>query len=145
MLADLLGLQSLKAVAAATAMSPAPRVFSAVGGFETFSNQFVLRWQEKDDIQREATLSRQHYLGLRGPYNRRNVYGAALSYGPALRRTAPGAALFASVVHYAFCREGGVLRELGLQPSGTPESASLEFRSLNPTLSVRPVVEVQCH
>ena len=44
MAGDVLGIVPLKAIAAATAASPAPRVFSAVRGLETYSTRFFLEW-----------------------------------------------------------------------------------------------------
>jgi hypothetical protein len=59
-------------------------------------------------------LTPEVYGQVRGPYNRRNVYGAALAYGPVLvtdDRTRP---LFESVVRYALCGDAPLLRELGI-------------------------------
>src|SRR5258707_888842 len=46
MLGDLLQVPALKAVAAATAASPAPTVFSSVRGLETFSTRFFIEWTD---------------------------------------------------------------------------------------------------
>lgn len=45
MTADLFGLQTVKAVAAATGASPAMKVFTSVNGFETFASRFYLQWR----------------------------------------------------------------------------------------------------
>ena len=42
MTGDLLHLSALKGIAAATGASPAPKVFSAVKGLETFSTQYFV-------------------------------------------------------------------------------------------------------
>ncbi len=44
MAGELLGLPRLRGLAAATAASPAPRVFSSARGLETFSTRFFLEW-----------------------------------------------------------------------------------------------------
>lgn len=108
MIGDLTGLLPLKAIAAATGASPAPKVFSAVQGLETYSTRFFL----EVDAQR-VELTPEVYSRIRGPYNRRNVYGAALAYAPVLP-----AELRDSVMRYALCGDAPLLRELGITPGG---------------------------
>src|SRR5687767_15937977 len=79
MVGDLTHFLPLKAVAAATGASPAPKVFSAVQGLETYSTRFFLDLGDK-----RVEITPEVYARIRGPYNRRNVYGAALAYGPVL-------------------------------------------------------------
>ncbi|HYI11966.1 MAG TPA: hypothetical protein VEK57_23120 [Thermoanaerobaculia bacterium] len=110
MAGDLLGLLPLKGIAAATGASPAPKVFSAVQGLETYSTRFFL------DLGHERVeLTPELYARIRGPYNRRNVYGAALAYGPVLP-----AALRDPVTRHALCGDAPLLRELGLRATKTP-------------------------
>lgn len=105
MIGDLTGVLPLKAVAAATGASPAPKVFSAVQGLETYSTRFFL---EADG--RRVELTPEVYSRIRGPYNRRNVYGAALAYAPVLPRE-----LREPVMRHALC--GPLLQELGIPPA----------------------------
>ena len=42
----------LKGVGAATTASPAPKVFSAVRGLETYSTRFTLEWTDRDGTKR---------------------------------------------------------------------------------------------
>ena len=105
MAGDLLQVDALKGVAAATGASPAPKVFSAVRGLETYSTRFYLAGVE---------MTPEIYSRMRGPYNRRNVYGAALAYAPVL-----SASLRDPVMRYALCGDAPLLRELGI--SGPPE------------------------
>lgn len=104
------GTRVLRGVGAASAMSPLPKVFSDVEGLETFATTFTLRYRNAAGAVVEAPITPALYGRLAGPYNRRNVYGAALSYAP--RLPAP---LWESV----YCRglaPGGPLRtELGLE------------------------------
>lgn len=108
MLGDLTGFLPLKAIAAATGASPAPKVFSAVQGLETYSTRFFL-----DLGDRRVEVTPELYSRIRGPYNRRNVFGAALAYGPVLPPE-----LREPVLHYALCGDAPMLRELGLQSTG---------------------------
>jgi hypothetical protein len=112
MAGDLTRFLPLKAIAAATNASPAPKVFSAVQGLETYSTRFFL----ETGAQRHE-LTPELYARMRGPYNRRNVYGAALAYAPVLP---PG--LREPVLRHALCGEAPLLRELGLRvpPGATP-------------------------
>lgn len=110
MAGDLARMVPLKAVAAATGVSPAPKVFSAVQGLETYSTRFFL-----DLGDRRVELTPELYARIGGPYNRRNVYGAALAYAPVL-----SPALREPVLRYALCGEAPLLRELGLRATKTP-------------------------
>lgn len=108
MTGDLLGILPLKAIAAATVASPAPKVFSAVRGLETYSTRFFIEWDGG-----RAELTPEVYSRMRGPYNRRNVYGAALAYAPVIPPE-----LRDPVMRRALCGDAPLLRELGLHPRG---------------------------
>ena len=110
MAGDLTRFLPLKGVAAATGASPAPKVFSAVQGLETYSTRFFLEWPD-----RRVELTPELYSHVRGPYNRRNVYGAALAFAPVLP-----ASLREPVIRHALCDGAPLLRELGLPPSAPP-------------------------
>ena len=114
MTGDLLHLPVLKGIAAATGASPAPKVFSAVKGLETFSTRYFIEWIDRAGSSHSVEITPERYAHLRGPYNRRNVYGAVLAYGPVLvsdPRTRP---MFNAVSSYALCGEAPLLRELGI-------------------------------
>ena len=117
MVGDLAGLDALKAVAAATGASPAPKVFSAANGLETFSSSFFLEWRDSEAKLHSIKITPEMYAKIRGPYNRRNVYGAALAYGPVLRTNKHVKPMFEAVSRYAFCGDAPLLRELGIEPS----------------------------
>ena len=102
----------LKGLGAATAAAPAPKVFSAVRGLETYSTRFFLEWTGADGAAHSLELTPEVYSHLRGPYNRRNVYGAALAYGPVLPEELRG-----PVMAYALCGDAPLLRELGIDPA----------------------------
>jgi hypothetical protein len=107
---DLLGILPLKAIAAATQASPAPKVFSSVTGLETYSTRFYIELED-----RRVEMTPEIYSRIRGPYNRRNVYGAALAYAPVLP-----AELRDPVMRHALCGDAPLLREMGLQPAANP-------------------------
>lgn len=109
---DLLGLPILKGIGAATAASPAPKVFSAVKGLETYSTKFYLEWTDAKGQGHSLLITPEVYSQLKGPYNRRNVYGAALAYAPVLP-----ASLRDPVIHYGVCGKAPLLIELGIDPS----------------------------
>jgi hypothetical protein len=123
MIADLCRLDAVKGIAAATGASPAPKVFSAVKGFETFSTKFFISFEErvgedKVDAHERFELTPERCSRLRGPYDRRNVYGAAIAYAPVLP-----AGLRDPVLEYALCGAAPLLRELDIrtgQPNARP-------------------------
>jgi hypothetical protein len=100
----LTGSKILKGIGAASVISPLPKVFSDVNGLETFASTFMMEIETKSGQKIEKEITPELYVKLGGPYNRRNVYGAALSYAPRLPD-----ALWQSVYCYGM-REGGPLR-----------------------------------
>ena len=114
MVGDLAGWRALRGLAAATGASPAPRVFSASRGLETYSTRFALEWRTPSNEVERLELTPAAASALRGPYNRRNVYGAILAYGPVLVSDELTRPMFASVAEHALVRPGTVLHELGV-------------------------------
>ena len=112
MAGDLTGQSWLKALGAMTAASPAPRVFSAVKGYETYSTRFFIEWADGEGHRRELEITPEVYAQVQGPYNRRNVYGAALAYGPVLP-----AELREPVMRWALRGRRPLLEELGVMTS----------------------------
>ncbi|MCK7595325.1 hypothetical protein [Pseudomarimonas salicorniae] len=117
MVGDVLGLAGLKGLAAATQVAPAMKVFTAHQGYETHAARFALHWRGADGAPASLTLEPSRYRRIQGPYNRRNVYGAALAYGPLLRHDPRLRPMQESVMRYAFCEPGPLHAELGL-PAG---------------------------
>jgi len=75
----------LRGIGFASAIAPFPKVFSDVDGLETFASDFTLILTSDQGMITEIPISPELYSQLSGPYNRRNVYGAALSYAPRLK------------------------------------------------------------
>ena len=125
MVGDLAGVPALKGVAAATCAAPAPKVFSSVRGLETYSTRFILEWDEPGGRAGELEITPELYARLPGPYNRRNVYGAALAYGPVLASDARTRGLFDAISQNTLCGDAPLLSELGLL-TGEIEAVSVE-------------------
>lgn len=114
MLSDAAGLRSLKAVAAATGASPAPKVFCSSGALETFTTRYFVEWTTGSGAARSVELTPLLYARFGGPYNRRNAYGAALAYGPVLAADPRTRPMLRSVIDFALTGEAPLLREIGL-------------------------------
>lgn len=127
MVGDLTRSNVLKAVGAASQASPAPKVFTAHEGFETFSSRFYVQWQSRDGVAHSLQLTPDIYRRLHGPYNRRNAYGAALSYGPVLSANPLTQPMFASVSRYALCGRAPLLRELGINTASIQGAVTVKL------------------
>ena len=117
MAGDVLGWRALRGLAAATTAAPAPKVFSAVRGLETYSTRFFLEWTDRRGAVQRLELTPEVYGRLRGPYNRRNVYGAALAYGPVLATDAAAQPMLGAILTRSLCGSRPLLAELGLDPA----------------------------
>ena len=109
-LADVLAMPRTKAVFAATQVSPAMKVFTAQQGYETHAARFAITWVDADGESQRLSVDPSIYRNVAGPYNRRNVYGAALAYGPLLRSDPKLRPMQESVMQYAFCSPGNFAR-----------------------------------
>lgn len=116
MAGDVFHLPLLKGVGAATGASPAPKVFSSARGLETFSTRFFIEWTDQAGTLHSLEITPQVYSKVRGPYNRRNVYGAVLAYGPVLQTDERTRGMFNSIARYSLCDDARLLRELGIDP-----------------------------
>jgi hypothetical protein len=121
MTGDLLRMPRLKGFAAATGASPAPKVFSSVQGLETFSSDFYVEWKDRNGFAYAIKITPETYSRIQGPYNRRNVFGAALSYAPVLARDTHTSRMYDAVVRYALCGQAPLLREMGIDPADLSE------------------------
>ncbi len=124
MVGDALGFAALKGVALAWGFAPLPKVFSAVDGWETFAADFTLLYRRNDGSEVKLPITPELYQRVPGPYNRRNVYGAALSYAPRLP-----AELVESVYCYGLGRDGSLHQALGVPPEATDVRILLRSRT----------------
>jgi len=90
-----------------TAASPLPIVFTEVKGVETFASDFHLVWKDGSK-EKTVQITPELYSKLKGPYNRRNVFGAAIAYGPVLPEQ-----VWKPILNYGVC-EGILEKELGI-------------------------------
>ena len=137
MIGDVAGILPVKGIAAATNASPAPKVFSAVRGLETYSTRFFIEWPGHS-----VEVTPEMYSRLEGPYNRRNVYGAALSFAPVLPEPMRVAAM-----RKALCGEAPLLREIGLDPQSMTGPVVVRLEPL-PGTEIRDLptrFEAPCH
>ena len=109
------GSKMLRGIGAASVISPSPKVFCVAeiqdgqgAMLETFSSQFSLVYTVNGARNVLPFDPKTGHL-LRGPYNRRNVYGAALSYAPCLPR-----GLVNEILHFGLRPQGDLRRELGI-------------------------------
>lgn len=145
MTGDVLGLAALRGIGAATAASPAPKVFSAVRGLETYSSRFFIEWTDHEGKVHSLALTPEVYGRLAGPYNRRNVYGAALAYGPVLSTDPRTRPMFQSVIRYAFCGEAAILKELGINPNEVAGQVRVRLEPIPGTPADLPrILEPSC-
>jgi hypothetical protein len=114
MVGDAAGIAPLKGIGAALAASPLPKVFSDVRGLETFASEFTLLATLPSGGELAQPITPRLYARLGGPYNRRNVYGAALAYAPRLPPP-----LWQAVFCYGLGPWGPLRRELGIPAGAT--------------------------
>jgi hypothetical protein len=114
MTGDLLRVPEVRGLAAATGASPAPKVFSSIQGLETFSSDFYIEWKDWNGVAHSVKLTPEIYSRIQGPYNRRNVFGAALSYAPVLAKDPRTSPMYDAVVRYSLCGRAPLLNEIGL-------------------------------
>jgi hypothetical protein len=143
--AEALSMPRVKALAAALQVSPAMKVFTAHEGYETHAAHFSLSWRDTGGARHVLELDPTTYAGVRGPYNRRNVYGAAFAYGPLLRADPRLRAMQESVMSYAFCEPGALRTELGIPADTTRLTAHvIPLRRVSRT-DLESSWEIRCH
>ena len=123
MAGDALGIDWLRGIGAASVAAPLPKVFSDVRGLETFASRFELEVVTPAGEERRE-ITPELYARLAGPYNRRNVYGAALSYAPRLPTP-----LWRQVFCYGFAANGPLRRELAVPADATAVRVHITSRT----------------
>lgn len=84
MVGYVIGVRALRGVGLASGVSPFPKVFCAADGYEAFAATFYVEGESLDGELWSRKVDPAWYSQMRGPYNRRNVYGAALAFAPRL-------------------------------------------------------------
>jgi hypothetical protein len=106
------GIPSLTGIGFMSNASPLPLVFSVFRGKEPFSSTFDLAIKESDGKLHQIRISPEIYAQLEGPYNLRNVYGAAFASLPMLE-SSNEKELVHSVLKFGFCEPGVVRKQFG--------------------------------
>lgn len=128
MLGDAVGSRTLKGAGAATAASPAPKVFTSAEGLETFSTAFTLEWVDRRGAPRTLHVTPARYAHVEGPYNRRNAYGAVVAYGPVLATDPEAAPMWRAAAQHGVCGQRPLLRELGVDPASVRDPVRIRYR-----------------
>ena len=109
-----LGIKGVRGLGLATVASPLPLVFSHFRGHETFAAKFSLELYKDDRLLKTVKIDSALYSKLKGPYNRRNVFGAAFAYGPYLDQNNERE-LVRSVLSYGFCSKDHLPSEFEIE------------------------------
>jgi len=115
-------IKALKGFGASLAMAPYTKVFSDIDGLETFASTFEI-YTKKGDYWSSITITPKVYGKLRGSYNRRNVYGAGLSYGPKLPE-----GLRMQIFSYALHTPAYLAEEIGI-PDGEAQVVVIKTKT----------------
>jgi len=110
---DLIGSRTLRGIGAISVAAPFPKVFCDINGVEGFASEFTLLVPTPSGQTAETPLTPELYQRLAGPYNRRNVFGAALAGAPILPRP-----LWEAVFCHGLGTNGPLRREFNLPPDG---------------------------
>lgn len=90
----------IKNLGVVTCASPLPIVFTEVKGIETFASDFYFQWNKDNGSKEEVKVTPFLYSKLKGPYNRRNIFGAAIAYGPVLPKE-----IWEPILNYGLCND----------------------------------------
>lgn len=116
MIGDLCHMPVLKGIGQATNSSPAPKIFTSQQGYETFSKRFFFKVVDQQGNTKIIEIKPNNYQNLKGPYNRRNMYGAAISYAPVLVKFPHTKPMFDSVAEYGlYNQKQSILDEMEIQ------------------------------
>ena len=96
----LTNIQSIRSLGVISCASPLPIVFTEVKGVETFAADFYMQWSDETNQMQRIKITPSTYAKLKGPYNRRNIYGAAIAYGPVLPEQ-----IWKPILNYGVCND----------------------------------------
>ena len=128
MIGDIGQIPALKGIGAALNASPAPKVFCSANSLETFSSRFLIEWSDSEGKIQSILLAPGSASKIKGPYNRRNVYGAILSYGPVLEANPLMRPLYESVLSYGVKKEAPLLAAMGIDPEEIEGNLSISVQ-----------------
>ena len=125
MFGDVTGVRTLKGLGMASMTAPCPKVFCDMNGYEGFACKFTIHYEIAGE-QHKLPITPELYSRLTGPYNRRNVYGAALVGAPILPEP-----LWQSVFQFGFQPDGPLRQEFGVPRDATNLCVVIQTRTRN--------------
>jgi hypothetical protein len=108
-MAHLMGAPRLAVFARSTAASPLPLAFSQPGSLAGFAKELTIELTGPDGNVERRTESSELFAGLPGPYERRIIYGTALTFGPLSPRP-----LLTAILRFGFCDAGPLAERMGV-------------------------------
>lgn len=124
--------KAIRGLAFASAASPLPLVFSHFRGIEPFTSEFTLETTQENGTVQSYPITPELYSQLKGPYNRRNVYGAAFAVGPKMQ-SATEKQMITDILTYGLCRHVGLPHEFGIQHSLNKATVIVKTKSFQQT------------
>lgn len=114
MVGDVIGSRTVMGLGMISMAAPCPKVFCDMDGYEGFAGEFVIHYADRNGAVQSLAITPEMYARLAGPYNRRNVYGAALAGAPILPQP-----MWESVFRYGFRPDGPLRQEFGMPSVAT--------------------------
>ena len=145
-IADVFWLGQISALAAATNVSPAMKVFTAHKGYETYSSTYVLKVAYADNSTDIITLDPKVYSQLKWPYNRRNIYGAAVAYWPILQTNEKTVKMWESIVKNTFCEQrSSAAFELGFDKDKSVKEVVVSYKNTKDSQWFPEELHINCN
>ena len=130
------GIKVIKNLGVVTAASPLPIVFTEVKGVETFASDFYIQWSTDQGELKKIQITPAIYSKLKGPYNRRNIFGAAIAYGPVLPEN-----IWKPILSYGICNE--ILQE-ELEIPFNKENCTIEIQTRTKSKTDHWTLKTEC-
>ena len=143
-IATLMGWDKVVGIASMTNLTPAMKVFTAHKGYETYSSTFIIKATYADGLSEKKTVTSKIYSHLEGPYNRRNVYGALIAYGPLLAQNPKTKAMYDAMTKYAFCKEPNILTELTFENKNKIQQVNIFYENANLNTTYPTMIKARC-
>ena len=109
-----IGSKQIEGLGFMTNASPLPFVFSLFRGIEPYSSQFNVEITTEKGEVLPIAITPKAYAKVHGPYNLRNVYGAAIAGAPAFKAPLEKK-MVQSVLRFGFCNPATVAHDFGIQ------------------------------
>ena len=117
---------TIKGIGITSVASPLPFVFSAYNGIETFSTNFEFNI-ETELSNSTVIMNNKLYNNLKGPYNRKNVLGISLSYGPFFTDSSL-IKIRNQILHWGLCKKN-LIEEFGIKLDSPIKKTNIKIKS----------------